>query len=329
MSFDIQPVLFDYLSRRKTLVLPGIGSLVWTEHGAAKGEYVGEITPPGVSLELQEDIGSADPFIDFLALKYDLSNEEAKEIFAHWIEDLNGRLTSGYTITIKHIGALKNDANGKTLFEADNSVLNSAFHLPTIKLSPVEMSKAKVVTHVPPVNGNGMGTSVFINVIVPILLTAAIIILSYFLYQQLFTTGASEVSKESVDIVDKNKEDLPLTGMDTIQADPDTQTNEVLPDTSDADELNEIVMERGQEEEQLESFVEKFCIIILGSFKRSDFADALSNRISHEGLEVYTEEYNSFTRVGVRFDCYTKDLYRTLFQLRGEYGEDAWILKYK
>ena len=67
MSFDIQPVLFDYLSRRKTLVLPGIGSLVWTEHGAAKGEYVGEITPPGVSLELRDKIGSADPFIDFLA----------------------------------------------------------------------------------------------------------------------------------------------------------------------------------------------------------------------------------------------------------------------
>ena len=60
-----------------------------------------------------------------------------------------------------------------------------------------------------------------------------------------------------------------------------------------------------------------------------DYARTVEAAVMDMGYKLYTEPYNGYHRVGIEFDCLTQDLYRTLFQMKGRFGDDAWILKYE
>lgn len=343
MSFDIQPVLFDFLSRRKSVMLPGVGNLVWKVQQAHKGQALSELKPPSIHLDIEEESGSSDIFVNYLSHQFQLPKEEAQSIFTTWIDRIKENLNSGDVVEIDNVGRLSRGPNNAIQFEQDSTLVASFFHLPTVRLTPISRKYLSEGITLPVHSEDSLVSRVMINVIVPLLLVVAIGILSYFLLQQPLFTGdqpisqAIDTAEASVNRTDSHSEDEEAIINENNESEQaivsDTSGQNSIGDSSTESESAEVYMEERLDEDEAEArlsdFNDRFCIIILGSFKNSANVDVLIQRISERGLEVYTEAYNDFMRVGVRFDCYQKDLYRTLFQLRGEFGEDAWILKYK
>ncbi len=343
MSFDIQPVLFDFLSRRKTVLLPGVGSLVWKVQRAQKGQALSELDPPSIHLDIEKESGSSEVFVNYLSHQLQLSKKEAQTIFGNWIEQIRESLTKGHTVEIDNVGKLSRDANNHIQFEQDPTLVASYFHLPNVRLTPISRKYQPEGVILAKYTEDSLLSRVMTNVVVPVLLLLAIGVLSYFLLKQPLFTGDQPISQDidtveaSVNTPDPEQEvdEALITDMEDAEDEMYSDTmaqNNVLVTSTDTllpDELKEETLDEEDAEERLSDFNDRFCIIILGSFKKQSNVEDMVRKISELDLETYTESYNDYTRVGVRFDCYQKDLYRTLFQLRGDFGDDAWILKYK
>lgn len=72
----------------------------------------------------------------------------------------------------------------------------------------------------------------------------------------------------------------------------------------------------------------KKCIIIVGSFLNKNNALKLQKKVKRNGYTPYTAPYKNYHRVGVRFDCMSRDLHEVLSELKQKYDNQSWILKY-
>lgn len=71
----------------------------------------------------------------------------------------------------------------------------------------------------------------------------------------------------------------------------------------------------------------KPCIIIVGSFLNPSNAQKLESKLEKLNYEVYRGSYKNFHRVGVKFNCMTRDLKSVLAELQQTIHPQAWVLK--
>ncbi|HRX29237.1 MAG TPA: hypothetical protein P5235_07605, partial [Saprospiraceae bacterium] len=117
------------------------------------------------------------------------------------------------------------------------------------------------------------------------------------------TTDANAVMNHSADSASNTSEAAPkdtMTGLDT-----ETDTN----------------MQSSITNEKVNT-----CIVILGSYKESKNSLKMIQRVGELQFELYTEEYNGFTRVGFQFDCSHTDLVDFIHHVRDEISKNAWYL---
>ena len=324
-------------------MLPGVGKLVWKVQHAHKGQALSELKPPSIHLDIEAESGTSDIFINYLSHQLNLSKDRAQLVFNDWIAGIKAMLANGNAVEIDNVGRLSYGPNKTLKFEQDSNLVASFFHLPTVRLTPISRKYQSEGVVLARYIEEPLLSRVMINVVVPLLLIMAIGTLSYFLLKQPLFTGDQPIS-QAIDTAEASvtNSETPSENDGFVIGDneePNQTLNSDSPDkggvvdSSEDDKSTELLteetIEADEAEDRLSDFDDRFCIIILGSFKNHENSDVLIEEISKRGLEAYTEPYNEFIRVGVRFDCYQKDLYRTLFQLRGEFGEDAWILKFK
>jgi hypothetical protein len=72
----------------------------------------------------------------------------------------------------------------------------------------------------------------------------------------------------------------------------------------------------------------KKCIIIIGSFKNKKFANQIAKKVQKDGYIVYRGKHGEYNRVGIQFECMTKDLQIVLAELKSKYHPQSWVLKY-
>lgn len=72
---------------------------------------------------------------------------------------------------------------------------------------------------------------------------------------------------------------------------------------------------------------EPSCIVIVGSFKSSERASDLSNKVKKDGYKTFNEVHNGFYRVGIEFECINDNIDAKLLEMRAKYNSEAWIRK--
>ncbi|MEP7197653.1 MAG: hypothetical protein ABI851_14130 [Saprospiraceae bacterium] len=108
---------------------------------------------------------------------------------------------------------------------------------------------------------------------------------------------------------------IPVKTEESIPANKQEFTKEEEITSTEIERLNEKVKNKN-------------CVIIVGSFKKIVNAKRQSQRVIKLKYEVYTENFGEFHRVGVKFDCLKRDLKIVLEELKQQFTNDAWILKY-
>ena len=325
---DIQPVILDYLSRRKSIDLPGLGRLFWLVKGPSKGNTYSQIVSPSIILQFESAADTSDELSEHLASTYNLAPRQASAVVADWMKHIKSALQSEGRFEMKLLGTLISK-NNAVVFEPNTGLIGENLKLPDFIVSPVD----RPYSGLSPVNRpegndeNGTFFRILTNFIIPIILLFLIGLLSFFIYRQLTDPipghqNGTMIVTDTTDAEGIGQED---SSLDSHLAPMDSNEQVLTDDTTWQEEEIPI----GEEEERLSDFVNRFCIIIVGSFKRQSNVQRMIEKIEAMGLTTHTEQFGEFTRVGVKFDCYENDLYRTLFQLRGKFSDDAWILKYK
>ncbi len=77
-----------------------------------------------------------------------------------------------------------------------------------------------------------------------------------------------------------------------------------------------------------EEIKHKKCVIIVGSFQKSFNAKRMITKVKRQKFQAYSENFGTFHRVGVKFDCTHIPLESMLELLKKKFAGDAWILKY-
>lgn len=321
MNLDIQPVILEFLSRRKSVDLPGLGRLYWQTNPAQKGETHAQLKSPTIELAFSQSSDSGEDLAQYLSQTCEVSPQQAQAGLVNWIQDIHNGINTQGSYTIDTLGRFEKNKDD-LIFVSDQGLFNASMTLPDFIIQPVDrayQAPTPILANGENGNGNGHWLNFLTNYVIPAILIALILLLSYFIYRQLNPqpqAGQQPVVQDSLqsDSVD-NRETNGIV-LDSVQYQNDSSWQEEA-------------LQNGEEESRLADFENRSCIIIVGSFKNMDNAEGMMRKVEELGWTLHSEKFGEYTRVGVKFDCYTKDLYRTLFQLRGKFSEAAWILKYK
>lgn len=69
------------------------------------------------------------------------------------------------------------------------------------------------------------------------------------------------------------------------------------------------------------------CAIITGVYQSNENVILMTNKLKKMGYEVYTEQTDSLTRVGIKYDCTNPKIDRLLDTIRKKIIKESWILK--
>ena len=91
---------------------------------------------------------------------------------------------------------------------------------------------------------------------------------------------------------------------------------------------NEEIIKENNLESLNKRIKNKKCIIIIGSFKNEKYANRIAKKVQKDGYMVYRGKHGEYNRVGIQFECMTKDLQIVLAELKSKYHPQSWVLKY-
>lgn len=342
-AIDLQPAIFEYLCRYGQMGIPGIGSIRWAQRlPHRKSETV--IAPPDLRYTYQQDASSIEGFERFLARKCNIGQDKASKIFHSWAKKQLHKLNEGDRVELLHVGVFTKKAD---LIRFEPTMQNDTAYAEEIHLDFAEQA---VYTGGETVHYDDSDDDriTWLEIILPIILLALIGILAYFLWASFNEekTASGEVVTRTEEVQPEEKTTPPVLSRDTSSKMITESNDEKVKDTPETkgqksgsqhgmemsreeEPAQERVVEEGHESVIAQAAKAGECIVIVGSFQKTTLADRAVEKVREKGLRPYTEAYQSYTRVGVIFDCETEDLYRKLFQLRGMFTEDAWVLKYK
>jgi len=127
-----------------------------------------------------------------------------------------------------------------------------------------------------------------------------------------------------------------LKSIDTLENESEGSVDSPLNLLADRD--NELIAEENaapNNESDLESGVTEInekkgalnCVIVVGAFKRESNVKGMEVLLEEKGYQVYTEEINGLTRVGLYSSCMDAQLDSVLAICRSELESGAWVLQ--
>ncbi|MBK8644696.1 MAG: hypothetical protein IPN15_21540 [Saprospiraceae bacterium] len=140
-----------------------------------------------------------------------------------------------------------------------------------------------------------------------------------------------ETQRESIELKQKHQDSISL--LNAMTNDSTNLNSSIQPEEESSqvskEEFNHEAQILDHNIEELDDKIKgRKCVIIVGSFKIKANAERLSRRVKNKNYNVYRESFGEFNRVGVKFDCLSKDLHVTLAELKKSFNPDSWILKY-
>ena len=291
--------------KNKKFLLPGIGYFYANRHAAQFSENRSSIDPPFFTVSFDDKIDSA--------------TETTAPQFAEEINTLSQKVTDELLTRGKsHIPGLglfiKNGQNVNFIVD-ERFEQSFTFGLqPIVNVSEVDRKFIAPVAVASPLLVHEKAKNINKNFLLySILATLAIFTLVYFF---LMLPSSS---------VEKSKKDVAITE-DKGASKPPTDTTSVL--TSPVlEEKRDTVNTQATLESESKEVKNTKCVIITGSFKKAKYTVRMIQRLQNKGYEVYTEETDSTTRVGLKYDCASTDVDTLLAKIRKTIEAKAWVLE--
>ncbi len=113
-------LITSYLLQSKECILPGIGTLQIKTIPAAIDNAANQITPPSEEIVFNEQSNSnATGLIKYIADKRNININEAENLLVNFCKEEKEKINNGERLTIKTIGTLQKNENGKIYFERE------------------------------------------------------------------------------------------------------------------------------------------------------------------------------------------------------------------
>ena len=158
----------------------------------------------------------------------------------------------------------------------------------------------------------------------PFLGCLGLLLLCFLLYK-----GCNKIIGYSADgassVVDASKESLQKAG--DLAESTTAKANEMLDTDSEEDGATSDNDSEGMSSTTSNTNNLSECIIITGVFSRYKNIEKMINLVERNGYKSYQEEYGSYTRVGLTFDCEDVDLASYLAKVRRQISRRAWYLQ--
>ncbi len=301
------------LLRETALVMiPGLGAFRGTYMPAQVDQVVGELRPPRLQVEFDEQLAANDGLlVAFLSDLNRVSPELAGAQVRGFVEAAQETLKKQKTVAFPEVGRLRLNIEGRVQFlPEDKNILPESFGLPQVRFHPIRTDADAAAQSVPtPVAGRPVGGRRRNTRILWASLAAAIVV-GFAVYialspgiKALFvlpqTKGGQEIQ-------------VNVPPAEVRQASENPEGGAAL--TSSAEEEN--LPEPG------------VCMIAIGLFKDQENVRRLQTRIRAAGFEPFTEEMPGSTRVGARFPFVQESEIQTaLATIRKNLSPDAFVLR--
>ncbi len=352
MSKKINTLIKNYLLTHGEVIVPGLGRI--------KEEYISSslhvvsknISPSTCQYSFDDSFFSDSGFIDYVCGMLHISKKKAEEKIRAFSEQVLNRLLNYRMAKLSGIGELKQNEDRTIQFIPDPTLqAGSSTLLPTLQLNPVirqNSSKEEIILSklesnksyaedFKPTSKNSLAQRHYIDqsitssgwrdyLLCAILIAAIILLISQ----------CSQLYKQN----ELRNRTYPVSGIsDTVVQSVDPMTQKGTSFDGEEDErtepANEVSNTKTQTEEALvynynlsEDIIKEGCIIVVGSYKSSNNAEAMLTRIRRDGHKVFKEPNNiGYTRVGLYIDCNNdSDLPSILRDIRNSYSDSSWYL---
>ena len=259
--------------------------------------------------------------------------ELLEEHLAALCQTISETLQKNHSYDFIPFGTLDNSTGNLIFRQSKNNIHQEFYWMEPLSIVPVELSRAETV--IPPESG-ALSKSKSKNELIFLLVALGIlwiIFLSLLFYPSssgnhsgqkgiqpkdtMAIFSGKDTSTPASDSLSEN-DSLKMQSNDTFLSNQDSVTqltHETVIDSGNIDDLNKKIKYRP-------------CVIIVGSFIKLANANRLELKIKESDYETYRGEYGKFHRVGIRFNCFDRDLKQMLEELKTKYSPDAWVLKF-
>lgn len=355
MKIDIAESIREVLCEREPVSIYGLGTLALKQHPARYGDQRMTMLPPSMTLEFEESSSTNARLIQWLMDKYELGQHEAELLLKQFSERVLNTLLNYRKVSISGVAYFERNGDNEIKFEAAPSLVAQFYKgFPEVKLktetttaglatpptekepadsqeklisvpedkNPIEISAdieqpeqaSSLVSdeeeNLPEEDfdmnrswgasderDQGKGRRVWGLILIAIaIIAAAVLIVDACRYLRSKAANDKEV---------RSAENSPLVSASTQDSVSSAIIGKDLPAESISDS----------------------CIIVTGVFGSAANVAKMSQLIEQAGYEIYIEDRNGFTRVGLSFECMDVDKSTFIKKIRSEISAKAWYLK--
>jgi len=344
---EINYLLLWHLNRYKWIGVPGIGRFEGHLEKAYLDHQKGVIHPSRLTVDFLPDQNlDGEQMLENLSAESDYSMEALEESLGKLSFGLVTELKKNQQVVFEPYGTLSQNSNGAIHFVPAQINLHDRFFGMEAKMLTPLVHQFQAAPEVPiPIKPLPQKDRNHFKWLYYLLGILWIIFLFLLMCPARKNNQQKPVKAVEEDLIKKSlesqRESLALqqkyqdsiSKISALPVDTPTQPTTKTPDeknvpkNSDEFSHEEQIMDHNLAE--LDGKIKgKQCVIIVGSFKVKANADRLSKLVKKKNYKVYREPFGEFNRVGVQFDCFSKDLNKTLAELKKSFNPDSWILKY-
>jgi nucleoid DNA-binding protein len=355
LKIDIAESIREVLCEREPVSIYGLGTLELKQHPARYGDQRVTLLPPSTTLEFKESSSTNARLIQWLIDKYELGQQEAELLLKQFSERVLNTLLNYRKVSISGVAYFERNGDNEIKFEAAPSLLAQFYKaFPEVKLKS-KTTTAGLATPLPEnesadsqeklISGQEDESPIESSADIeqPEQASSLVSDEEENLPEEDFdinmSWGASDerdkgkgrrvwgliliavaIIAAAVLIVDACRHLRSKAGNDKEAT---ATENSPLVSASTQDSVSAAIMEKDFPAEAISDS----CIIVTGVFGSAANVAKMSQRIEQAGYEIYIEDRNGFTRVGLSFECMDVDNSAFIKKIRSEISAKAWYLK--
>ncbi|MEM8909249.1 MAG: hypothetical protein AAGD05_15490, partial [Bacteroidota bacterium] len=338
----------------ESVIIPDLGGIVSTYRPASIDNVQGLLHPPSKTLYFNSNLIINDGLlIGFLAKNNQLSDQEAKDRVAAYVEQTQATLERREIVVFPGVGRLYKDYENHLQFLQDSTNFNrNSFGLKSVQFYPILRNKETAITEAPTPQMHEPKSRArkepalvaFLQSAMPLLAGLALVAfgLTFYMFEQepsyvdvdppqKRTVAETRVNQKPtrqqasiINTIDERNE-LEVPKEEPKMAEPTTALSETP---------SEVDQESFDTEIDTESLTigpnQKEGVIIIGTYNFKSSVQKMVNEIYELGYDVYQKKKpgSKSTRVGIQFVYEDRqELNQVLSKVRQTIDERAWVLK--
>ncbi|MBB6239831.1 nucleoid DNA-binding protein [Pedobacter sp. AK013] len=140
---DILSYLLELLQQRKEVGITGLGTFYKKKYPGRYDKEKQTFLPPGYTLQFSAELTEEEALANFISTKANISNEDARNQIAHFVEEVNQKLELDHEAELQNTGRLFFTEQGLGFEPVKNMNYGSEFYgLPSLAETVIEETKA-------------------------------------------------------------------------------------------------------------------------------------------------------------------------------------------